>query len=139
MAGEAAVSDLCPFCKQPLPPIPDVPFKHVRGWLRRSIVHTLLHHPGISTEDMVGLIYKDFREQPRNAVKSVHVTMVYLRKQVRLDGWEIRSSPGIGGGYRIQRLKSGGIDARGGVSGLRPSEQKLQDNTTRRKVPLSVV
>lgn len=124
--------DICPFCRQHLPK--EISFPHVRGWLRRAVVHILLHYPGISTQGIIDRVYAgDVYGNVPTTRKTIHVTMVHLRKQLRLDGYEIASSRGRGGGYRLQKFK-GESNAVRGMSRVRTHEQDHEEDTTRCKV-----
>jgi len=92
----------CPKCGQPLPQ--PKRFPHVTGPVRRRVVEAIADNPGIDGPGILQLIYKDDPHGGASNLKIIGVLVYYARKQLRLDGFEISSSRGKGGGYQLRPI-----------------------------------
>jgi len=72
--------------------------------MRRRVVELIADNPGINGAELIDRIYADDPNGGAMNRKIVSVFVHYARKQLKLDGYEIESSPGRGGGYRLRPI-----------------------------------
>ena len=87
--------EVCPRCGQPIvPPVPDL------TPLKRRILDTVQRLPGISAEELRGIVWDDPSGGPE-CRHTIFVLISQLNRALALHGLTMRSE---GGGYRIRSV-----------------------------------
>ena len=93
---------ICPCCKQPLPALR---FPTVTGKVRQRMCEIIAENPGLKGLQIIERLY---RGDPGGGPDSLKIISVYVHmanKQLAKMRLKIKGSSGLGGGYRMVRMK----------------------------------
>lgn len=95
------MTDTCPHCHRPYAPL-----LRVNGPMRRRVVDLIASRPdGIGINEIAALVYADRpNDEPNWAANSLKTTVWFANKQLRPQGYRIKSSMGPGAVYRLEKL-----------------------------------
>ena len=95
------MTDTCPHCKRPY-----APALQVNGPMRRRVVDLIASRPdGIGINEIAALVYADRpNDEPNWAANSLKTCVWWANKQLRPQGYQIKSSMGPGAVYRLEKL-----------------------------------
>ena len=93
--------DSCPHCHRPY-----APALQVNGPMRRRVVDLIASRPdGIGINEIASLVYANRpNDEPDWAANSLKTCVWWANKQLRPQGYQIKSSMGPGAVYRLEKL-----------------------------------
>lgn len=95
---KATSPGVCPCCKRPLPP--DI---KLRGPIQQKYFDVIARHDGLSVWQILDLVYSSMPSGGPEDHNVVSVTCHHINKQIRPQGYEIRSN-GRGGPGSVYKL-----------------------------------